>query len=326
VAGRVLAVAQTPDTLAWLESTASGCRLRIRALSGGKARAYRYAPGCLPASQDLALSENRAAWGGYEEVRCSETTAAVYTEAAGHARLVQEIPGDCLGYGTSFQGLVSDGSTFFYSLLMTSPKPASSRCGEGGACRFRLAGGRILRIGRARSVPVRGLPPAALLAASSRRIALVAPARRGASSGRGGALDWPRAALDGRVEIRSTRTSALVSSFRPAGIVRAIALSSYRAVVLVRSKPGLRIEWYDADSGARLGAVAVSFATVALSTDGHFVAFAAGQTVRVLDMETGAQRVVRRAAGELAGVSLRPGRIVWAENAGSTSRVLSASA
>jgi hypothetical protein len=322
VKGHVIGVAQTDDSVAWLESTTSGCRLRTRSRNSGSTRAFRYSAGCLP-DQDLALIGERAAWGGYEDVRCSETTAAVYAEANDRARLLQEIPGDCLGYGKSFQGLVSDGSAFFFSLLVTSSKAISPRCGEGGACRFQLSGGSITRLTRTRVLPVRGLPPAVLLAASSGRIALVAPAHRGASSGRG-RLDWPRAALDGRVQIRNTSSAGLVSSFRPAGLVRAVSLSTYRAVVLVQSKRGRRIEWYDADSGARLGAEPVPPATATISTDGRLVAFAAGATVHVLDLETGAERVLRHAPGEVVGVSVDGGRVVWGENVGSRGRILTA--
>src|SRR5207248_10092513 len=114
-----------------------------------------------------------AAGGGYDEVRCSETTAAVYTTMRSGARLVQEIPGDCLGYGTSFQGLVTDGRSFFYALLETSPKPDSSRCGEGGRCRWMLAGGRVVRFAGAGPATVQGLPPAALIAGAAGRLALV---------------------------------------------------------------------------------------------------------------------------------------------------------
>ena len=322
VKGHVIGVAQTADSVAWLESTASGCRLRIQTSNSRSTRTFRYAEGCLP-DQDLALTTHSAAWGGYEEVRCSETTAAVYAETNQRSRLVQEIPGDCLGYGTSFQGLVSDGSSFFYSLLMTSPKPFSSRCGEGGACFFRLAGGRIMRITGSRPLPVRGLPPAVLLAASNGRIALVAPTRRGESNGHG-ALDWPRAALDGGVQIRSTSSGSLVGSFRPAGLVRSVSLSAYRAVVLVQSGQGRRIEWYDADSGIRLGAAPVPSATAAISTDGRFVAFATRTTVFVLDLETGAQRLLRHATGDVVSVSVDGGRVVWAENIASTARILTA--
>jgi hypothetical protein len=326
VSGQVIGVAQDSGSVAWLEATAAGCRLRVHPLAGGAGRVLRYAHGCLPTEHDLALAGGRAAWGGYEEVRCSDTHAAVYATDNSRARLVQEIPGDCLGYGTSYQGLATDGSSFFASLLVTSPKPASSRCGDGGPCRWRLAGGRIVRIAGSKLVTVAGLPPTALLAAADGRVGLVAPAKTFSSNGRG-AFDWPRAAENGSVEIRDTSSTRVVTSFHPLGIVRAVALSATRAAVLVDAKATLRIEWYDSDSGARYGAVTVPRSTARkLSTDGRFAAFAAGKTVRVLDLETGVQRVVARATSEPVGLSVRAGRLVWGENGARTGRIVSAAA
>ncbi len=326
VRGDVIAVTQAGGTVAWLEAGTSGCRLRVRSLAGGVARSVQYARGCLAGEHDLALAGARAAWGGYEEVRCSETYAAVYASGGSRTRLVEQIPGDCLGYGTSYQGLASDGTAFFYSLLVTRPKPVSSRCGEGGSCRWRLAGGRIVGLAGSRPVTVHGLPAAALLAAAGGRIALVEPAQAGSSSGRG-AFDWPRAARNGKVEIRDTRTTRIVSLFRPRGTVRAVALSASRAAVLVENQDRLRIEWYDSGSGALLGAAAVPRATAPrLSTDGRFAAFAGARTVRVLDLETGSQRIVRHATSAPVGLSVRSGRLMWAENEGSTARVLTSPA
>ena len=321
VQGQVGDVAQDSGTVAWLESGASGCALHVHPLSGGTDRTAKYSPGCLPGEQDLSLAGGRAAWGGYVEVRCSETTAAVYL----NAKLVQEFPGDCLGYRTAFQGLATDGTSFFAALLETSPPPGSSRCGDGGPCHWQLAGGRIVRLAGSKLVTVPGLPPAALIAGSNGRLALVAPAQTASSNGR--TFDWPRAATNGTVQIRDAKSARLLTSFRPQGIVRAIALSATRAVVLVQASAALRVEWYDADSGNRLGSTRVPGSTARhLSTDGRFTAFAAGKTVRVLDIETGVQRIVSTATSEPVGLSVRAGRLVWGENGAHTGRIVSATA
>lgn len=329
-AGSVAGVTQDSASVAWLETkaspTAASCRVRVRAFAGDATRAFPAGAGSCSEGGDLALAGGRAAWGGYVEVRCTEFTARVYATANARGRLVQEIAGDCLGYRTAFQGLTTDGNSFFYLLLETTePDSGSRNCGEGGPCRWRLAGGRIVRITGSRPATVRGLPPAALLAGASGRVALVEPARRGSSDGR--TFDWPRAARNGKVEIRDTSTTRIVTSFRPQGTVPAVALSATRAAVLVEAPGGLRIEWYDSDSGQRLGAAAVPRSTARrLSTDGRFVAFSAGKTVRVLDLETGAQRIVRHATEEPVGLSVLAGRLVWGENGGGTGRILTAAA
>jgi hypothetical protein len=301
--GTVLAVGQAPGSLAWIAQGKEGCVLRVRSSSG--ATGSRPLPACVLPDADLVFAAGRWAWGGYEEVRCSETTAAVYVGTDTGGKLVREIPGDCLGFGTAFQGLASDGRSFWYSLLQTRPKPDASRCGDGGPCRWRLAGGTLVRIGGGE---VSGLPPAALVAGAAGRLALVQAAATASSNGRE-QFDWPRPALDGRVDVRDTATGRLVASFRPHGIVRAVALSAIRAVVLVQRGRTLRIEWYDSDTGRKLGSV-IEPEAFRLATDGRLVAFSAGGTVRVLDLEAGTQRVVGRGE-DVTGVSVRGHLVVW---------------
>jgi hypothetical protein len=325
VSGQVLGLAQDVDSIVWLERSSLGCRFRSRLLAHGPIRSVEYSPSCLPMEHDLVLARGRAAWGGYEELRCGETYAAVYAAAGSRKRLVQKIPGDCLGFGTSFRGLVSDGSSFYYALLETLRPFSAWRCGEGGVCRWRLTGGRIVHIVGSRAVKLGGFPPATLVAASAGRIALVEPMRSASSNGTGG-TNWPRAARNGKVEIRSLATSSVVSSFRPQGIVRAVALSATHAVVVVEYLGSRTVESYDIRSGRRLGVVPVPQSARRVSTDGHFVAFIARTDVRLINLENGRQRIVRRARTRPRGLSIRGGRLVWAENGPSTARILTASA
>ncbi len=322
--GQIVGVAQDAHSLAWLEATSAGCRVHVRSLASGSERSARWAIGCNPAQHDVALAGNQLAWGGYEDVRCSETYADVYALNGARAKLVQELNGDCFGSSLAFQGLVSDGNVLLYSVLDSSRSGAN--CGNGGQCRFRLIGGRVVRVAGTRPATVSGLPPAALLAASSGRIALVPPARSYTWAGRG-SLDWPRASASAPVQVRATATHAVVSTFTPHGTVRALALSTTRAAVLLGTAQGLAIEWYDAGSGARLGHVSVPLATAhELSTDGRHVAFAVGKSVRVLDLETAAQRVLAHATSAPVGLSVVAGRLVWGENTATKGDIRAANA
>lgn len=326
VPGQLTGVTQDATRIAWLDQTQSGCKLVLRPVAGGLAQVFQsHGTGC--PEDDLALAGDAVAWGGYDDVRCSETTEEVDALVAGRIRQVESMAGDCLGYDTAFQGLASDGRSFLYAVLDTRPRdPALQRCGEGGLCRWQLQDGRIVRIVGSRRVLARGLPPAALIAAASGRVALAQPERAAAAVN---SFDWPRAATNGAIQVRDSNSGRLVTSFRPAGIVRALALSATRAVVLVESTgKRFRIESYDASSGARLSSTpAAATVTSRLSTDGRYVAYDDGHTVRVLDLDTGAQRAVWHASASLTivGLSVVDGRLTWGVNA-ANARILSAAA
>lgn len=324
VPGQVLGVAQDGASVAWLQRTSSGCGLRVRPFGDRRTRAVNYASTCAPNEHDLVLARGRAAWGGYDELQCGKTYAAVFAAAGSRRQLVQKIPGDCFGFGTSYRGLVSDGDSFYYALLETLKPFSAWRCGEGGACRWRVTGGRIVRIDGGRAVKLKGFPPTTMVAAAAGRVALVEPLRFASSNGTGG-VNWPRAARNGKVEVRSLRTGTVVTSFRPQGIVRAVALSATRAVVVVEYLGSRTIESYDLRSGRRQRAVAVAQSTRRIATDGHFVAFVARGNILLLDLDTGRERFISSTRTFPTGLSIRGGRLVWAENGPSTARVLTAS-
>jgi hypothetical protein len=314
--GQVIGVTQSGGSVTWLAWSGSACRLAVRTATGAT-RLTKVRPcGALP--HDLAVAGGSTAWGGYEDVRCSETEATVQTPSA----LVAEIPGDCRGFGTSYQGLATDGTSVFYAVLTTKNPPPGTRCGDGGPCRWTLLGGRIMRIAGDKAQPVTVLPGAALIAGAPGRLALVQPATAASSSGR--SFDWPRAATNGAVVVYDTGAHRPVTAFRPDGIVRAIALSPARAVVLVQQGKDFQIDWYDALTGVRRGSAPVPRAVAhMLATDGRVVAYAVGRSIRVLDLGKLASRIVGKAASPPVGLSIASGRLVWGENTAERGRVVS---
>jgi len=308
VKGQILGFSVDGRSLAWLESTSAGCRVRVRTLASGAVRTVSY-PGCfLP--HDVAIAGQRVAVGGYDDVRCAETVASVYLAAGAHAKLVQEIPGDCLGGGTSYQALVSDGENLVYSLL-TSTR-SGSVCDNGGPCNLALNGGRVLRIVGTKTVKL-NLPPAALISAALGRVAIVPPLRSYHWNGKVN-LDWPRAAANARVEIRTTLTGVLVTSFAPHGTVRAIALCNGVAVVLVQNGGAMTVEWYDSTTGKRLGVISAPASTAhEVETDGRFAAFAAGKTVHVIDLKSSSQTVLARTGTAPVHLAVWSGQVYWTD-------------
>ena len=309
VKGEVLGFSVDGTSLAWLESTSAGCRLRVRTLSTGSVRTVSY-PGCF-IPHDVAIAGQQVAVGGYDDVRCSETTASVYVAVGTHAKLVQEIPGDCLGGGTSYQTLGSDGQNLVYALL-TSTRSGGAVCDNGGACTYALTGGSVLRITGTKTARLK-LPPAALISAALGRVAVVPPLRSYHWAGTGN-LDWPRAAANARIEIRNTLTGTLVTSFTPTGTVRAIALCTGVAVVLVQQGGAMNIDWYDSTTGKRIGVKPVPAGTAhEVETDGHYVAFVVGKIVHVLDLRNSAQSVLATTGTAPAHLAVWSGQVYWTD-------------
>src|SRR5262249_53876057 len=151
--------------------------------------------------------------------------------------LVQKLPRDCLGFGPSLRGTALDRGSFYYNVFKTGRPPAAAQCGNlGGLCQWEVAGGQIFRVDGTKRVAMRGLPPTVMFAGRDGQIVLVQPLKEFAG---GSSAGWPRPVRNGRVEIRDLATGRLRAVFRPQGLVRSVALTPTRALVLVELN-GLR--------------------------------------------------------------------------------------
>jgi hypothetical protein len=321
--GSVMAVAQDAHSVAWLQWAPDGCRFRTLVRGEKAVRSVKYATSCEPYFHDLVLAGGRAVWGGDEEIICGKTYASIYAIAGSRARLIQKLPRNCLGFGPSLRGLATDGKSFYYNVFKTIQPASAWQCGDlGGVCRWQLGGGHIARIDGTRPITLRGLPPTVMFSVGAGRIVLVQPLRQ-VSGGGGG---WPRAARNGKVEIRDLATGRLVTSFRPEGIVRSVALRPGRAIVLVEFGGLRRLEYYDARSGRRLGSRAAPQTLGRLVFDGNLVAYRLHNQVRVFDVATGKRWVVAETKYVTIGLSIRNGWVVWGENRNTFARIRAARA
>jgi hypothetical protein len=319
--GTVLGVAQDAHSVAWLQWSPDGCRLRMRARASKAVRSVKYAARCNPFFHDLVLARGRAAWAGDDEVICGKMYAAVYAYAGRRPRLVQKFSRDCFGFGPSLRGLASDGRAFYYNVFETIRPASAWQCGGGGACRWQLGRGHIARIDGSLPVALRGLPPTVMFAIAAGRILLVQPLREASSNG-----GWPRAARNGKVEVRDIATARLEASFTPEGIVRSVALTKTRALVLVELN-GLRaVESYDVRTGRRVHSVAAPLSLRRLAPDGNLVPYVVNDQVRVFDMSTGGTSVAAETKLNPVGLSIRNGWVVWGENRTTFARIRAARA
>jgi hypothetical protein len=320
--GSVMGVAQDARSVAWLQWSPDGCSLRIRGRAAKAIRTVKYAGRCEPYFHDLVLTGGRAVWGGDGEVICGKTYATVHTLAGSRPRLVEKLPRNCLGFGPSLRGLAGDGRSFYYNVFKTIQPPSAWQCGAlGGVCQWQLGRGHITRIVGARPVVVRGLPPTVMFAVAAGRIVVVQPLRVSYTSG-----GWPRAARNGRVEVHDVATGRLEAAFRPEGIVRSVALTPTRALVLVELN-GLRtIESYDVRTGRRVRALNAPLSLRRLAPDGNLVPYAVNDQVRVLDLVSGRTSVVAETKLKPIGLSIRKGSVVWGENRTKFARIVVARA
>lgn len=305
-------VAQDARHIAWCDGTG----VRIRTLTPPSE--HNVPANCPTQTFQMGFAREGIGWGGYEDVRNRHTSWAVYGLAGGRTRRVTFARELWPGSGRDLVGVVSDGTSVFYAELRVV-------CDESEDCSsawdkrttFRIAGGGVYRIVNGRRIAAQGIPPTAEIAASDGRVATVEPEPTGQYYAGGDAgVDFPRAAANAVVEVRRSRDGEVLTQVMPVGIVRALALTPRYLVTLVESNRALRIEWYDAVSGTRLGASPVVLPSAwwwKISASGHYVAFTGGRAIRVLDLHTGRQRILWRATGYLAPVEpiVSGNRVVW---------------
>jgi hypothetical protein len=321
--GSVMAVAQSDNNVAWLQWSPDGCRLRIQGRASKAIRNVKYAKACNPYFHDLILSGGTAVWAGDDEVVCGRMYATVYVYAGSRPRLVEKLPRNCLGFGPSLRGLTTDGKAVYYNVFKTLQPASAWQCGDlGGVCRWRVGKGHVARIDGSRPVTLPGLPPTVTFSVAGGRIATVQPLHE-ASGGGGG---WPRAARNGRVEIHDLATGRLQASFRPEGIVRSVALTPTKAIVMV-DLLGLRLlETYDVRTGRLVKKMPAPQTLGRLILDGNLVAYRFADQVRVFDVSTGRRWAVASTKYVTIGLSIRNGWVVWGENRNKFARIRAARA
>jgi hypothetical protein len=133
---------------------------------------------------------------------------------------------------------------FVYGVALALPE--TTPC---DLCTYVVAGGGVWTVDAAgvkHAVP--DAPPSALIARAGPRIAL-APADTSA-------YDSPTVRATGEVEVRDSRTGAVITTFMTSAVPLSLALSADVAAVIVGPRqyaPPARLERYDPVSGRKLG-------------------------------------------------------------------------
>jgi hypothetical protein len=184
-----------------------------------------------------------------------------------------------------------------------------------------MTGGRVRLLGTRSGarVVVAGSPPAALIALSTGRLALV-PYDLAA-----GTINFPPPP-EPLIQVWSIGTRTLERTIAETGTITAVAIHKGRVAALVSDGAGdFRIDRFAAATGAAHGSTSVSGSVEPqLALWRGFIVYAAGHTVRALATSTGGVHVVARISRRPFDVQAVNGRAIWLSAGPRLSRISSA--
>ena len=140
--------------------------------------------------------------------------------------------------------------------------PTATANPEWENCDYVVSGGAARRVVRGGTVPILGVPPSKIIAASGRRIAVAL-------------------ALAPEVEVRNAVTGALVSRFGVDGYVADLALSGTSVLVRVQDEGETRLERHDPTTGELVASIAAPRSLWSLELEGDTVIYDAGRNLGV---------------------------------------------
>ena len=226
-----------------------------------------------------------------------------------------EVAHSARGVGQWLGGIAGDGDTLAYAVTTVDWADEPGCLAGTGSCALVKTGGGVYAVRGRTPVLVPNTGPAVALAVSQGSIAYV-PAGGIAKTGK------PLAGADVPIEIVDAATGVEITSVLPQGVPVAISLSPRVLATLEQTALGLRLAWYDAQTGRVRGAIPVPGATApALTSTDRLVVFHVGRSLRSVDVRTHRVRTLARAAARPVGLTLEGSRLAWAENLDGLSRI-----
>ena len=268
----------------------------------------------------LALAGGNALW----TLRQSSPIPFDYVLGAGvgagerSERRFQEIAHTNHGSGLWLGGIAGNGATLVYGVTGVDYVDEAGCLAGTSPCDLAVSGGGVYRLsGRLapKLVPGTESKGAVEIAASTGAVAYV-PADGVGTRGH------PLPGADLPIEVVDAQTGASISRVTPEGTPLAIALTPHVLATLERTPLGLRVAWYERETGAPAGSVPVSSRTTPeLTASDRTIVYRVGRSIRAVDIETHDVRTLARAAAEPVGLSLEGVRLAWAENLRTTARI-----
>ena len=219
------------------------------------------------------------------------------------------------GIGQWLGGISGDGDTLVYGVTSVDFKDEAGCLAGTAPCALVTSGGGVYRVQGRTAVPVPGGSPAVEVAASGNAVAWVA-------AGRIAADGEPKPIAGLPIQIVDAASGQQISSIAPVGIPVAIALAPHVLATLEQTSLGLKLAWYDRDTGRVQGSIPVPKATALhLTASDRLIVFRVGPSLRAVSTSTHRTQVLATAAATPIGLSLEGSRLAWAENLGGTARI-----
>ena len=219
------------------------------------------------------------------------------------------------GVGQWLGGIAGSGTTLAYAVTSVDWEDEAGCLAGTGPCTLTKSGGGVYVVRGRQPVRIPGTGPAVAVAVGGGNVAFV-PTGRLQKDGR------PQPSADLPIAIVDPGSGQEVASVVPQGVPIAIAMSAHVLATLERTPLGLRLAWYDAETGRARGSIPVPKTTSpSLTASDQLIVFRVGLSIRGVSVTTHRSRLIAKATTAPVGLSLEGGRLAWAENLKGLSRI-----
>jgi hypothetical protein len=274
---------------------------RILTISTGATRRFgQHGLGCVR----VGLGGPRILW---EAAVDSEAfVSSLWTVSTGDPRRARLQTFDSEAAPGSLAGpIAGNGQTLAYSWTTYDFENPTTCQQNGTGCALVVTGGGVRTVQGIRRFRLPGVPPAAAMAASPTRVALVREV-----VGRRLSTGW------NTVEVRNASDGFLISSFTTAGAIGSIATVGTSVAVLVRAGGGVKhIEVHNTTTGALTNSLLVASNAVGpidMSKEG--ILFRRGKVLYVASRTTTFRQPLLGIHGTFAGYGIEGSEVAYAEN------------
>lgn len=265
----------------------------------------------------LALAGTRALWSLPQDSPLSLDYllgAGVSANDRAERRFL-EVAHNSRGVGQWLGGIAGSGTTLAYAVTSVDWEDEADCLAGTGPCTLTKSGGGVYVVRGRQPVRIPGTGPAVAVATGGGNVAYV-PAGRLQKDGR------PQPSADLPIAIVDPGSGQKIASIVPQGVPIAIALSTHVLATLERTPLGLRLAWYDAETGRARGSIPVPTTTSpSLTASDQLIVFRVGLSIRGVSVTTHRSRLIAKATARPIGLSLEGGRLAWAENLKGLSRI-----